>query len=307
MNDTSDQITNTPSHVPVMVDEVLSYLQPQPGKLYLDATFGAGGHTRAILDAEPTCRVVALDWDTASLEKYAEPLIEIYGERFSYIWGSFAHVYKLLKKHRISQVDGVLADFGTSQMQITDRPGFSFSRETPLDMRMSTSHQRLTAADLLASCTESELAKIFWEFGEERYARRIAHAIVEQRQRQPFETTRQLAELVRRVVPSPRSGRHTIHPATRVFQALRIWINSEIDNIRAFFPAAFKLLAPKGRMVCISFHSLEDREVKGAFRQWQQEGVASLLTKKVVTPSDEELARNLSARSAKLRSIEKLV
>jgi len=305
-NETDNPTTTTRLHVPVMVDEVLEYLQPQPGKLYLDATFGAGGHTRAILDAEPTCRVLALDWDSTSLETHGDPLIAQYGERFSYIWGSFAHVYKLLKKYKIAQVDGVLADFGTSQMQIWERPGFSFNRDAPLDMRMSPSHQRITAAEILAQASEAELAKIFWDFGEERYSRRIAHAIVEQRQTEPLTTTRQLAALVKKVVPSPRTHK-AIHPATRVFQALRIQVNGEIDNIRAFLPAAFQLLAPEGRMVCISFHSLEDREVKSFFRQWQQEERATVLTKKVVTPSDEEVERNPSARSAKLRSVQKLV
>jgi len=306
MHETDETTDQTRLHVPVMVAEVLEYLQPQPGKLYLDATFGAGGHTRAILDAEPTCRVVAVDWDMTSLEKHAEPLLAQYGERFSYIWGSFAHLYKLLKKYKIAQVDGVLADFGTSQMQISASPGFSLYRDAPLDMRMSPAHQRLTAADLLSEASESDLAYIFCAFGEERYSRRIARAIIEQRKKEPFTTTNQLAAFVKRVAPAPRV-RHTIHPATRVFQALRIYINSEIENIRAFLPVAFDLLSDGGRMVCISFHSLEDREVKKCFRQWKQEGRAEVLTKKVVTPSDDEVDRNQSARSAKLRSVQKLV
>ena len=294
------------THRSVMVDEVLEYLQPQAGGLYLDATFGGGGHTRAILEHEPGCRVVAIDWDTVSLEKFADPLVEEFGDRFSYIWGSFAHLYKLLKKAKIQKVDGVLADFGTSQMQIGTRPGFSIYRDAPLDMRMSPPHQRVTAQEIVNSAPEYELVKIFTDFGEERYARRIAHAIVESRSKRPLVTTGELADLVERVAPAPRGPRR-IHPATRVFQSLRIVVNKEIDNIHAFLPAAFDALKIGGRMVCISFHSLEDREVKTFFRQQGLESVGQVITKKVVTPSTDEIAANPRSRSAKLRCLQRLV
>ena len=158
-------------HKSVLVKEVLEYLNPQPHKTYLDVTFGAGGHTRAILQAEPTCKVIALDWDQKSLDTFGPALQEEFGDRLHLIWGNFALLYKLAKEHQISNVDGILADFGTSQMQIFERPGFSFSRNTPLDMRMSPSHQKVTAAELLNKSTEDKLREIFFQFGQKMPSR----------------------------------------------------------------------------------------------------------------------------------------
>ncbi len=291
-------------HKTVLVEEVLTHLNIKPHGVYVDATFGSGGHTRAILRKEPTCTVIALDWDSQSMDTYTPLVKEEFGSRFIPIWGNFAHLYKLIKKSGFSKVDGILADFGTSQMQILERPGFSFNKDTDLDMRMSPAHQKITAAQVLNEATEQEIATIFWEFGEERASRRIARAIVEDRQKTPFKTTRQLAELMERLIP--KHLRTKIHPATRVFQALRIYVNKEMEQMHAFLASSMGILAPQGRLVCISFHSLEDRPVKYFFREQCEKGAALAITKRAVGPSEEEVARNASSRSAKLRAIEKI-
>ena len=298
------QSVQTPSHKSVLVDEVLHYLNPQPGKVYLDVTFGAGGHTRAILEKEPKCSVIAMDWDTRAIELFGEPLKEEFGDRLKLLWGNFSLLYKILKKERIDSVDGVLADFGTSQVQITQRAGFSVRRSTPLDMRMSPAHQKLTAEIVVNQSSELKLRELFWQLGEERYAKQIARAIVEYRQKRPLKTTDELAQIIEKAVPY--NPRLKIHPATRVFQALRIYVNNELDNIHSFLPVALDLLNPEGRLVCISFHSLEDRIVKQFFKDREAENKVEILTPKVVTATTEELKRNPSARSACLRAVEVL-
>ena len=296
------QDTQQTGHKPVLTEEVLTYLNPQAGKRYLDATFGAGGHTRAILEHEPNCSVIALDWDAQSIETYEPALKERYGERVTVLWGNFARLYHVLKKKNITQVDGILADFGTSQMQLADRAGFSVRRDTQLDMRMSPAHQQVTAAQVINSSTEEKLRDIFFQLGEERYARAVARAIVKRRQQKKFTTTLDLSTVVARAIPT--RGPTRIHPATKVFQALRMYVNHELENMSAFFAAAMRVLSPGGRLVCISFHSLEDRLVKQFFREKEQGGEVRIVTKKVVVASEEEVARNPSARSAKLRALE---
>lgn len=289
-------------HKTVLVNEVLEYLRPQPGKTYIDATFGSGGHTRAILQAEPTCRVIAFDWDQRALDTYGPALQEEFGDRLTLIWGNFALLYKLVKIHNIHDVDGILADFGTSQVQITTRPGFSVYRNTELDMRMSPAHQKITAAEILNKSSEEKLRELFFQFGQERNAKQIAAAIVEQRILKPFRMTNDLAELVARV--SPANSRR-IHPATLVFQALRIYVNKELDNITAFLAAALSTLNSSGKLVCISFHSLEDRLVKQFFKEKESEQLVEILTPSMVSASEQELQNNPSARSACLRAIAK--
>ncbi len=282
-----------------MADEVRTYLAPKPQGIYVDATFGGGGHTKVILEAEPTCTVIGIDWDAHALELNAPPLEEEYGDRFIPMAGSFAHIGRILKKLNISHIDGIIADFGTSQYQIKNLPGFSFSVPTPLDMRMSPGHYKTTAYDVVNRATEEELANIFFDYGEERASRKIARLIVEQRKTKPISTTTELAQLIMKIVkPYSRS----IHPATKVFQALRIFVNDELNNIKALLTASLNLLNPEGRIVCISFHSLEDRIVKQFFKAHPE---LTILTKKVIQASDEELARNPSSRSAKLRAAEK--
>lgn len=288
-------------HPSVLVAEVLEYLNPQPGQVYIDATFGSGGHTRAILDAQPTCKVIAFDWDKKTIDTYASSLEEEYRGRLKVVWGNFAQIIHLLKKEKVTSVDGVLADFGTSYMHIFEREGFSFRRDTDLDMRMSPAHQSMTAARVLNESTEQALASIFFDYGQERHSRRIARAVVQERTKNKFKTTLQLAKLIEKCVPR---GKSKIHPATRVFQALRIYINRELDNIHSFLIGALRALKHNGRLVCISFHSLEDRMVKRFYKEQEEHGNAILLHKKVIVASDEEIELNPSSRSARLRSLQ---
>ena len=286
-------------HKPVLVEEVLLYLDPKPGKTYLDVTFGSGGHTQAILDREPECKVIAMDWDERAFELFGQELQEKYPGRLEFIWGNFALLYRLLKREGFDKVDGILADFGTSQVQIHERPGFSVFKDAALDMRMSPPHQRETAADLVNQADEKTLTEIFFAYGQERWSKQVARAIVEFRKTKPIKTTFDLVGIIDRVVPvSP--GK--IHKATRIFQALRIFINKELCNIQSFLPAACQSLAPGGRVVCISFHSLEDRLVKQFFKEEEQKGRLHILTPKVIKPSDEEVMKNASSRSARLRA-----
>lgn len=287
-------------HKSVLVDEVIFYMALKPSGVYVDATFGSGGHTRALLEKDPTIRVIGIDWDINSLNTYAPLIHQDFGDRFTPVFGNFAHIYKLLKKIGITAVDGILADFGTSQMQINERPGFSIYKDMPLDMRMSVSHQKTTAADIINTAPPTLLADIFYTYGEERFARKIAYAIVHDREKKPFVTTKDLADLIVRIVPWPKHIR--IHPATRVFQALRIYVNQELEHITSFLKGVPELLAANGRLVCISFHSLEDRIVKQFLKEKEQDGTFEILTKKVVVPTNQEIEKNPSSRSAKLRA-----
>jgi len=295
---------NKTYHTSVLPVEAIKHLNIRPGKTYVDATFGGGGHTRAILEADPTCTVIALDWDKIAIETNAPALEEEFGNRFKIIWGNFNQVYKILKKNKIFQVDGCLADFGTSMFQIKSKAGMSFQTDTPLDMRMSTAHHFRTAADILNRATIKELVYIFSEYGEEPKSKRIAFAITEERKKAPFKTTGQLVKLIESIInPKAFKAKRGIHPATKVFQALRIAVNQELDNIKKFLSGAVQMLKPNGRLVCISFHSLEDRLVKNFLRDNTDK--LETLTPKPITPSPEEIERNPSSRSAKLRAGQK--
>lgn len=290
-------------HPTVLLHEVVTWIDPQPGKTYLDVTFGSGGHTRAILQREKECRVIALDWDKNSLETYG-PLLEAeFGDRITCLWGNFAQVSLILKKNGVSAIDGIIADFGTSLMQIRQKAGFSFRLDTPLDMRMSPAHQKVTASHIVNGASVDELRHIFWEFGQERNAKVIVDAIIQARRQKPLLTTRDLAQVIEKIIPS--KGKK-IHPATQVFQALRICVNKELENIHAFLMAAPTILASKGRIACISFHSLEDQMVKSHFQDQERIGVMRVLTKKVIVPSEKEVDHNPASRSARLRVAELL-
>lgn len=291
-----------PYHIPVLINEVLEYLQPKADKVYVDATFGGGGHTRAILSSNQTCHVIAFDWDLKALEKNAEPLQEEFPDRLTVVWSNFSYLEKKLRELGYDGVDGILADFGTSQYQLNERAGFSFQHDTPLDMRMSPAHQKLTAAEVVNKGTEKTLIEIFQNLGEEPKSRSIARAIVQERAKKPITTTKQLALLVERITGG-RAGKK-IHPATKIFQALRIYVNNELDNIHAFLKVSMRILKPGGRLVCISFHSLEDRIVKQFFKRKEDEGVGEIITSKVIVASQEETAINPASRSAKLRTFE---
>lgn len=287
-------------HTPVLLEETVRQLQPRAGGLYVDATVGGGGHTEAILRASgPDGRVIGLDWDEEAIAASRARLCE-WGDRVQWVQASFGELRDVLARLRVTGVDGVLFDLGVSSRQF-DEPsrGFSFQQEGPLDMRMSR-QTSLTAREVLATADEVELARIFFEYGEERRSRAIARRIVQERSRAPLETTSQLVRVVERVL-GPKRG--WVHPATRVFQALRIHVNRELDNLRDGLAAAVDALNPGGRVAVISFHSLEDRIVKWFFRE---QTAVRIVTKKPVTASDEEVNANPRARSAKLRVAEKV-
>ncbi len=285
-------------HVPVLVNEVLTHLAPKPGGLYVDATFGGGGHTRAILECQPQCTVIGIDWDTTALELNAPAVEAEFPERFTPLWGNFAQLQLLLKRKGVTSVDGILADFGTSSYQIKEAAGFSFSHDTPLDMRMSPAHQINTAYDIVNKATEAELYHIFSEYGQERFARSLARKVAEARRTERIKTTGQLVSIILDVIKKRPGSK--IHPATKAFQALRIAVNRELNNINALLNQSMGVLGPCGRLVCISFHSLEDRMVKQFFRTHLD--VFDTLTPKVIKASAAERLSNPSSRSACLRA-----
>jgi 16S rRNA (cytosine1402-N4)-methyltransferase len=286
------------AHTPVLLTEVLQFLDPQSGGKFIDATLGAGGHTRAILDrTAPDGRVLGLDQDESAIE-LARTSLQSYGSRLETAKSNFRNVAAIAEERGFVGADGVLADIGVSSMMLEDAArGFSFLREGPLDMRMDR-EQDLTAAGVVNTYREKEIADILFTLGEERRSRPIARSIVRFR---PLHTTFDLAHAVQRVTGAPRYGK--IHPATRTFQALRIYVNDELAALESFIDSSMALVRPGGRLVILTFHSLEDRIVKNKFRSSVTAGKA--LTRKVVTASDEELRRNPRARSAKLRAWEK--
>jgi len=303
MNDTEKVDKQTTLHKPVLMDEVLHFLAPQPGKVYVDVTLGGGGHTRALLILQPDCTVIGMDWDESVIQTTGQRLEQEFPGRFIPVWGNFSRINTALQKIGVHKVDGILADFGTSQIQIAHTPGLSIYKDDFLDMRMSSSFYKVTAQDVIKNASEKELASIFFDYGQERYGNKIARAIVQMRDKTPLRTTKQLAELIESVVPGSKNSKS--HPATRVFQALRIFVNKELDNIQSFLTNSLKVLNHDSRLVCISFHSLEDRLVKNFFKDLTKnvQVKVELLTPKVCIATKEELAVNRSARSAKLRAI----
>ncbi len=295
-----DNLPAPPRHVSVLPAEVLALLAPRPGDVFVDATCGAGGHARLLAErVGPGGRVVALDRDPAMLE-LARPRLE--GLPVSLVRAGFEELPEVLADLGIEPVDGVLADLGVCSDQLDDPArGLSFARPGPLDMRLNPAEGE-PAAELLRRLDERTLADLIYRYGEERFSRRIARRIVEERKQAPLETTEQLAELVRRCVPRPRpTGRRrpAIDPATRVFQALRIAVNDELDALDRLLTVLPRCVRPGGRVAVISFHSLEDRRVKNAFRD---KSAWEVLTKKPVQAGDEEVRANPRARSAKLRA-----
>jgi 16S rRNA (cytosine1402-N4)-methyltransferase len=296
-------MTAAPIHEPVLLAETVALLAPARGGLFVDCTVGLGGHAQALLAAGAT-RLIGLDRDTAALGIAAQSLSTWQG-RVELVHADFRELPAVLATRGIDVMAGCLADLGVSSMQFdAEGRGFSFRRDEPLDMRMDQT-QGPTAADLLADTGEEDLANVIFQYGEERYSRRIARGVVEARRTGRIGTTGQLAQIVRRAVP--RKGYQRIDPATRTFQALRIWVNRELDGLDEFLGAASKLLAAGARLAVITFHSLEDRIVKHAFRALAAgEEALHVLTRKPVIPGEAEVARNPRARSAKLRAIERL-
>lgn len=301
------------AHVPVLYEEVLDLLQPQSNGRYIDGTVGAGGHTAGILQASaPGGRVLALDKDPDAIA-FARQQLANYAERVTFVNASYAQMGQLAPTYGFAEPDGILLDLGLSSRQLDDAArGFSFMKEGPLDMRFDPT-QGKTAADLINNLTEAELADLFWQYGEERKSRQIARLIVAHR---PLTTTTELADLIAAHIR--RKGR--IHPATQVFQALRIAVNRELEAVETGVLAAIDLLRPNGRLAVISFHSLEDRFVKQTFRRLSKDCICPpeqpictcdaratvrLITRKAVQASDAEVARNPRSRSARLRVVAK--
>jgi 16S rRNA (cytosine1402-N4)-methyltransferase len=283
------------THVPVLLEPVLEWLAVIPDGIYVDATFGAGGHSQAILERLNRGRLIVLDADPAAAERAKA----IGDPRLTFVQANFRELDSVLDRLGVEFIDGALFDIGVSSMQLDDgNRGFSFTKEAPLDMRMNA-HAGQSAYDVLATASERELADIFFHFGEERAARRIAHAIVERRSAGALPTTTtEFASLVSGVVHRP-GHRERVHPATRVFQALRIAVNDELDALRDGMHAAIGRLRQAGRVVVISFHSLEDRIVKQTFRGDER---LEVLTKRPVVADETERSANARSRSAKLRA-----
>lgn len=308
-------------HVPVLIDEVMSLLKPEPGQVFVDGTVGGGGHARRIMEAiSPGGRLIAIDRDAETLHR-ARSTLRDFSDNITFVHDDYRHMRRILSDAGVDGVHGVLLDVGVSSFQL-DEPlrGFTYRHDAPLDMRMDV-RTPVTAADLVNSLSVVDITRILRDYGEERWAPRIARAIVEQREVAPITTTEQLVEAVKRAIPS-RARRQGGHPARRTFQALRIAVNSELDALTEGLHAATASLVPGGRIAVISFHSLEDRIVKRTFAVMASEcdcppelpvcrcgkqPSLRILTRKPVVPSPEELERNPRARSARLRAAERIV
>ena len=285
-------------HYPVMLGESLEYLAIRPAGVYLDATAGLGGHTRAIAQRLTAGYVIAADRDADSLERAKQNTADVAG-RIRFIQTPFSGLAVALSSLGVERVDGLLADLGVSRYQLTDpERGFSLMQEGPLDMRMDRS-QETSAAEIVNFMAEKALADLIYQLGEERRARRIARAIVRSR---PVRSTAHLAQVIEAAVP--RTGR--LHPATLTFMALRLAVNEEQGELDALLELTPRIVGRGGRVVVISFMSLEDRKVKQAMQAWRRDGIAQILTKHVITPGEQELAENPPSRSAKLRAAERL-
>ena len=289
-------------HIPVLLREVIEYLAPAAGRIYVDANLGLGGHTQKILETSgPNGQVIGFDWDADALAR-AKKRLAPYEGRVRFVHRNFAEIRKSLQELGIERIDGLLLDLGLSSLQLdVSGRGFSFLKDEPLDMRMDV-RRKDTAAGLINSLSEEELADLFYYYGEERQARRIAGFIVEARQRKKIETTARLAGIVAEAVPR-RFHPRKIHVATRTFQALRIVVNDEIENLKTVLRDGAEFLKTGGRFCVITFHSLEDRLVKRAFAGNE---ILKPLTRKPVTAGEEELSRNPRSRSAKLRAAERV-
>jgi 16S rRNA (cytosine1402-N4)-methyltransferase len=306
-------------HLSVLPDEVIRFLEPADGKTYLDGTLGGGGHASLILEKAPKAFLIGIDRDQAALTAAGARLAG-YGDQVRLLHGDFADVAELLDSLGIAALDGFILDLGVSSHQLDTRErGFSFQQDAPLDMRMDTSSGE-TAADLVNELPEAELERIIGEYGEERWAKRIASFIVKERAESPITTTFRLVDIIKGAVPKAKWDER-IHPATRTFQALRIAVNSELESLERGMRAALDLLKPGGRGVIISFHSLEDRIVKHIFREYAEgctcprqmpicvcgkQPRVRVLTGRPVTATAAETDENPRARSAKLRAVEKL-
>jgi len=287
-------------HKSVLLKESIEILNPQLGEFFIDGTIGSGGHSEAILEKiGPSGKLLGIDWDEKAIENCKLKI----GNCLNVVLvnGNYADLPEILKEKKLPKADGLIVDLGFSSEQIEKSgKGFSFMKDEPLIMRYAD--EGLTAAEIVNSFNEKDLADIFWKYGEERFSRQIAKKIVEERKKRRILTTFELVEIIKKAVPKFYE-RGRLHPATRVFQALRIYVNRELENLETLLKNLDKIIKTKGRVAIISFHSLEDRLVKNYFRQMAKEGCAEILTKKPITPTEEEIKNNPRSRSAKMRAI----
>ncbi len=299
-------------HIPVLSDEVIKFLQPENKKIYVDATIGCGGHTKKIFSVAPKCKIIGIDCDQQAID-YCEQYLHQFLDQQNLIIvkDNFVNIKEILKKINIEKIDGVIFDFGISTLQLRSSRGFSFNDET-LDMRMDSSLP-LTAYDVINNFSKEELTKIFLEYGEEKNSKLIAEKIVEYRKTKNITSAKELAEIVSSVLKQKRKKvylkdtgqqiKYKFHPATRIFQAIRIFVNNELKNIYYGVNNAIDVLAQNGKIITICYHSLEDRIVKNIFKSRKD---IKILTKKPITPQTKEIMVNRSARSAKLRAAQKI-
>jgi len=294
-------------HIPVMLREVIDYLNPRPGKIIVDATLGTGGHSFEILKRiTPGGKLIGIDRDEDSLAICRKRLSE-FSSSCEFVHGNFVDLDQILEKLGIDKIDGIVFDLGISTYQLKDpERGFSFQQEGPLDMRLDKSSY-ISAYDLVNNLNESEISNMLWSFGEERWHNRIARLLVEERRNQPISTTSQLANLVMRAIPYRyRKGYYRIHPATRTFQAVRIAVNRELEILETAVKKAVAILGKKAKICVISFHSLEDRVIKHTFRALKADGLIDIVTAKPLTPAPSEVIANPSSRSSKFRVAERI-
>ncbi|SNR85713.1 16S rRNA (cytosine(1402)-N(4))-methyltransferase RsmH [Desulfurobacterium atlanticum] len=288
-------------HPPVLLKESVKFLNAEKGGVFVDCTLGGGGHTETILEANPENKVIAIDRDEEAIERAIKKL-ERFGDRFSVYHANFSQIDAVLDEESVDFVDGILFDLGVSHFQLRGDRGFSFWKDDFLDMRMDRT-QKLTAEKVVNTLSERELADIIFKYGEERFARKIAREIVKRRKIKPIRTTAELAKIVEEVIPKRLWAGRKKHPATKTFQAIRIYVNKEFESIEEGIPKAVERLKEGGRIVVITFHSLEDRIVKNILKSRED---LKIVTKKPILPSDEEIKTNSAARSAKLRAGEKI-
>jgi len=288
-------------HPPVLLKESLEYLKAREGGIFVDATLGGGGHTEAILEVNPENRVIAIDRDEEAIEK-AMKRLERFEDRVSIYHANFSQIGEVLEAEGIEKVNGVLFDLGVSHFHMRGNRGFTVWEEQPLDMRMDR-RQKLTARDVVNELSEKELADIIFKYGEEKFARKIAREMVRSRKIKPIETTLELAKIVEEVIPKKLWAGRKKHPAIKTFQAIRIYVNREFQEIEEGIPEVANHVTCSGRIVVITFHSLEDRLVKNILRNL--EGF-KVITKKPVEPTEEEITENPASRSAKLRAVERI-
>jgi len=290
-------------HISVLLNEVLQLLDPKPGQFFIDGTTDGGGHAAAVIDRiGSTGMFLGLDWDKGMVERLKDKFKTVKGT-VMVEHANYADVKDVLQRRKLPKADGLLLDLGFSSAQLEDERGMSFQKDEPLDMRYDLTGDTPTAANVVNGLPEQELADMIYQYGEERMSRRIAKRIVEERKRKKIITTKDLADIVAAAVGKGyEKGR--IHPATRVFQALRIYVNHELENLEKILAECSDIVKAEGRIAIISFHSLEDRIVKTRFREMEKAGKGRILTKKPITATEEEIRQNPRSRSAKLRAFE---